>query len=306
MGPLGCAGATTDSRAIDTFFTVVADIPRLDYVQELIMPTIPTRVADRLRTGLKGFQTIVQTAKTRDVNESDTAVIIRDMLSDVFGYDKYSEITSEYAVKGTFCDLATKIDGKIQALIEIKAVGTELKDSHTRQAIDYAVNEGTEWVVLTNAVRWRIYRVVFGKPIDQELVLEFDLLGLNNKKDEDLEKIFLLAKEGWNKSALEEFETYRQALSRFVVAATLTTDPILRLVRRQLRNLAPDAKLDVDQIRTVLVQEVLKRDVIEGEKAEEARKRVSRASKPRRSKVSDEAPAQTAPEAAAASVGSNS
>ena len=162
-----------------------------------------------------------------------------------------------------------------------------------------AVNEGTEWVVLTNAVRWRIYRVVFGKPIDQELVLEFDLLGLNNKKDEDLEKIFLLAKEGWNKSALEEFETYRQALSRFVVAATLTTDPILRLVRRQLRNLAPDAKLDVDQIRTVLVQEVLKRDAIEGEKAEEARKRVSRASKPRRSKISDEAPVQAAPEAAA-------
>src|SRR5215469_5845791 len=131
------------------------------------MPTIPTRVAERLRSGLKDFQTIVQTAKTRDVNESDTVVIVRDMLSEVFGYDKYAEITSEYAIKGTFCDLATKVDGKIQTLIEIKAVGTELKDNHTRQAIDYAMNEGTEWVVLTNSVRWRIYRIVFRKPLDQ-------------------------------------------------------------------------------------------------------------------------------------------
>jgi hypothetical protein len=33
----------------------------------------------------------------------------------------------ELDLRGTHCDLATKVDGKIQGLIEVKAVGTELK-----------------------------------------------------------------------------------------------------------------------------------------------------------------------------------
>ena len=47
-------------------------------------------------------------------------------------------------------------------------------------------------------------------------------------------------------------------------------------VRRELRRLSPDVKVEADQIRSVLVQEVLKRDAVEGEKAEEAKRRVVR------------------------------
>jgi hypothetical protein len=36
-------------------------------------------------------------------------------------------------------------------------------------------------------------------------------------------------------------------------------------------------KIDTEQIKYVLTQEVLKRDVIEGEKADEARKKINRA-----------------------------
>ncbi len=248
------------------------------------MPTIPVKVADRLRSSVKEFQEIVQSAKSRDVNEADTVFIVTNMLSAVFGYDKYSEVTSELDIRGTRCDLATKTDGKIQSLVEVKAVGTELKDTHTRQAVDYCANSGIEWVTLTNSARWQVYRVIFGKPVDQELILDFDLLGLNPKKDEDIEKVFLLAKEGWNKSALEEFAVQRQALSRFSLGAVLISDPILKLVRRQLKNMSPDAKLDLEEIKTVLLKEVLKRDVIDGEKADEARKKVAKANHKHRAK----------------------
>ena len=264
------------------------------------MPTIPVHVADRLRSSLKEFQGIVQSAKSRDVNESDTVIIVTDMLSAVFGYDKYSEVTSELNIRGTHCDLATKTDGKIQSLIEVKAVGTDLKDTHTRQAVDYCANSGIEWVTLTNSARWQIYRVIFGKPVDQELILDFDLLGLNPKKDEDIEKVYLLAKEGWNKSALEEFDIQRQALSRFSLGAVLISVPILKLVRRQLKNMSPDAKFDLEQIKTVLLKEVLKRDVIEGEKADEARKKVTKANHKRKIKPVAE---EVAPAAAGASSG---
>lgn len=47
------------------------------------------------------------------------------------------------------------------------------------------------------------------------MILEFDLLSLKCRKDEDLDKIYLLAKEGWSKSALEEFETASASAKSF-------------------------------------------------------------------------------------------
>ena len=40
--------------------------------------------------------------------------------------------------------------------------------------------------------------------------------------------------------------------------------------------MSPDVRIDIEQIKQVLVSEVIKRDVLEGEKAEEARKKISR------------------------------
>jgi hypothetical protein len=241
------------------------------------MASVPSRVADRLAAGLKRFQPIITSAKVRDVNESDTVIVVTDMLSEVFGYDKYSEITSEFAVKSSFCDLATKVDGSVQCLIEVKAIGTELKESHTKQAVDYAANQGVDWVALTNAAHWKIYKVNFAKPITQELIIDIDVTALNFKKDEDIECLFLLAKEGFQKSALGDYSDQRQALNRFSIAAMIQTDPVVDVIRRELRRMSPDVRIDCDQILAVLVTEVLKRDVLEGDKAEEARKKISRA-----------------------------
>jgi len=240
------------------------------------MATVPSRAAERIASNLKKFQPIVQSAKQRDVNESDTVIIVTDMLSELFGYEKYGDITSEIAVRGTYCDLATKLDGHVQCLIEVKAAGTELKESHTKQAVDYAANQGVDWVVLTNAVQWKVYNVTFTKPVGQDLVLDLDLLALNPKHAEDIEALFLLAKEGFIKSALDDFSAQRQALNRFYIAATLLTDHVLDVIRRELRHISPDVKIDTDQIKSVLTQEVLKRDVIEGDKADEARKKINR------------------------------
>ena len=125
---------------------------------------VPARVADRLSAGLKRFQPVLASAKSRDVNESDTSMIVTDVLSEVFGYDKYSEITRELCIRGTFCDLATRVDGKFQLLIEVKAIGLDLKDAHIKQAVDYAANQGIEWVALTNGHIWRVFRVIFADP----------------------------------------------------------------------------------------------------------------------------------------------
>lgn len=250
------------------------------------MPSIPKRVAERLAKGIKRFQPILTEARSRDDGEADTVMIVTDILEDVFGYDKYSEITAEYSIKGTFCDLATKIDGTVQSLIEVKAVGIALKDSHVKQAVDYAANQGVDWVVLTNGIVWRVYKVHFAKPIEQELVVEFDFCQLNPRSAVDFESPYLLCKEGWLKSVLGDFHIQRQALSRFFLGALLLSPPILDVVRRELRRVSPDVRIETEAIEAVLSNEVIKREVLEGDKADEARRKVrSAAAKVLRKKV---------------------
>jgi len=253
---------------------------------------IPKKVADRLSAGLKRFKPVLESAKARDVNESDTSMIVTDMLADVFGFDKYNDITREYAIRGTYCDLATKIDGKLQTLIEVKAIGVPLRENHMKQAVDYAANQGVEWVVLTNGQVWKVFSVSFSKPISADLVLELDMLALNHNAEDAQEDLFLLSKEGVQRSGLDAYNDQLRVRSRFNLAAIILSDPILHTIRRELKRLSPDVRISVDEIRESLLHEVIKRDTIEGEKAAEAQKMVkrgaSKALRQRRAKGDDD------------------
>lgn len=241
------------------------------------MASIPKKVSDRISDGLKRFQPIIQAAKARDAGESDTVTIITDCLTEIFGYDKYSEVTSEHAIRGTFVDLAIKVNDSLLFLVEAKAIGQTLNDKHLKQAVDYAANKGVDWVVLTNGQIWRVYKVSFTKPIDQELVTELDLLSINHKKDEDAERLFILCKEGWQKSAIQDLYGQSQMLSRFTLGAAILSEPVLETIRRELRKAFPSAGLvDIDVISNTLVTEVIRREVFEGEKAAQAAKKLAR------------------------------
>jgi len=159
----------------------------------------------------------------------------------------------------------------------VKAVGVELKDQHVKQAVDYAANQGIEWVALTNAINWRVFRVSFSKPIDKELVVDLHIPSLSGRSEDDIAKLFLLSRESIVKSALEEYHDQKQATSKFVLGAAILGDPVLEVIRRELRRLSPDVRIEIDDLRAAVAQDVLKRDVIEGEQADQARKKLSRA-----------------------------
>jgi predicted type IV restriction endonuclease len=234
------------------------------------------KVSDRLLTGLKRYQPIVAAAKARDANETDTVTIVKDMLNDVFGYDKYTEVTSEYAIKGNYCDLAIKLDGALTTLIEVKAAGLDLKDSHVMQVVNYAANQGTNWVLLTNSENWRVYRIKFAQPIEHELVVDINISAMG-RSEKDLELLHLWCKEGWTKSALGEYHAQRQALSRYIIGALILSDTVVDTLRREIRKLSPDVRVDSEEIARVIESEVLKREVLDGEKAANAKKRVAKA-----------------------------
>lgn len=237
---------------------------------------VSAKVSARIAAQVKRYQAVLAAIQKKDISEADTVTVINDILADVCGYDKYHEVTSQYAIRGTFVDLAVRIDDDIRFLIEVKAIGIELKDIHVKQAIDYAANEGIEWVVLTNGAVWRVYKVHFGQPIEKILVCEVDLIALSAKSDEILECFGNLSREGFSKGTMADLLHQKQITNKFTVAALLVSDDVLDDLRKEIRRLGSGVKVDIDYLRSLLTSEIIKRDLIDSEDAKAAAQNVKR------------------------------
>jgi len=230
---------------------------------------ISKKVTDRISLMVKKYQSVLSEAKDRDISESDTVVIIGDMLADMFGYKKYTEITTEFAIRGTYCDLAVKVDANVRFLIEAKAIGVALKDNHIKQAIDYGANHGIEWVVLTNGVIWQVYKIHFKQPIDKALIFEIDILQTSPKNQQMLECFGNLSREGFTQSSMTAFFQQQQATNKFSLAALLSTEPIILAITKELKKLGA-GKTEPDFIKNTIQNEVLKRELVDSDEAKAA------------------------------------
>lgn len=242
------------------------------------MIKLPKRFCDRIQSKLKHYQKLIAAQQTRDVSEADTVTLVKDVLCEVFGYDKYAELTSEKQIRGTFCDLAVQINDADRFLIEVKSAGTKLSTGHLRQAVNYGAHHGIEWIILTNAVEWKIYRIKFAQPIDFEEVAQFCLTTVNPRSEDDLAKLFLLAREGQASDAISSFHAQRQIVNAYTIAQLVMSDGVVSLVRREMRRLFPDLKVDAEAIAELLVSGVLKREVVEGERVQDAKQKLKKAS----------------------------
>lgn len=240
------------------------------------MANIPVKVKDRFMKQIGKYQRILQKASSNDINESDTVIIIIDILSEVFGFEKFTEITSEYAIKNTYCDLAVKLDDTPQYLIEVKSISIDLKETHLRQAVDYGAHEGIQWVILTNGIVWQGYRIVLKDTVQYEKIFDFNFLKINPRKISDIDILFLIAKEGITKDAISEYSERMQSLNRHVLSGLILSEPGLNFLRRELRKLTPGLKVEVEEIDTIIKNEIIKRNVLEDEKYAEAQKKVKR------------------------------
>jgi hypothetical protein len=264
---------------------------------------IPAKVQVRIAQQLKKYQATITDARKRDINEADTAHLVMDILSDVFGYKKIEEITSEHIIKGTFADLAVKVGNAFRFLVEVKAINIELKESHVTQVVNYAANLPADWVLLTNGVRWQAYKVGFGKPIVGTLVLDVDLC-VSSLKDGEVSDLFGgLSREVFTPDSMSQMFKAKQAMSRYSIAQLLLSDPVVGMVRRELRKLADGLNPDVEDVRQIIQEQVVKRELIETDEAKIAAKavrklnRTARAAKPAQTPAEDSSQASEAPPA---------
>jgi len=184
---------------------------------------------------LKKYKHVVEEALKRESNEADTSNIINDMLGDFWGYDKFFDVTSEYRIRGQFADYGVKANGKVIFFIEVKAVNITLNENHLFQVTSYAVNEGVEWVVLTNGHSWQLYHIVFGQPIDRDLVLSFDILDKKAQAKDLAGKMAYLAKESFAKRCPDSLWKKRLALSKESLLEVLNSNKVLNVTRTVLR-----------------------------------------------------------------------
>lgn len=225
--------------------------------------TVPPKVLGRVKAGLRRLRPILKQQKSRDVSEADTVTLVKEVLSQVLGYDKFTEVTGQYQVRGQFCDLAIKVEESLTHLIEVKAIGVALNDRHLQQVLAYATNEGVEWVVLTNGITWQLYSVIFGKPIGTRLVAEFDVMTVDPANPEDAELLFVFTKEGAKKGAHTARKAQLEALDRHLLAALILRNRrVLSTLCSELRRVVK-VRVEPRDLPRVLEAEVVKRDVLE-------------------------------------------
>lgn len=256
---------------------------------------ISKKTEEALKTGLVKFQKVLAAAKVRDLNESDTVAIINDILADVFGYEKYVEITSELAIRGTYCDLAIKMDEKFQYLIECKAIGIDLKEAHIRQATGYGANKGIEWVVLTNGIEWRVYKLKFEQPLTWDLVFSIDFTTASPRDSKTVELLYALSKEGVLKDARAEIYSKAQFINRYTVAHLLQSEPVIKAVQKVLKNLVPDVKTEQEELLELIKTSVLRRDTVESEEAVAAKSVIAKLERKAQRKAATEKPVAPTP-----------
>ena len=222
------------------------------------VPKWETDAKERLRNAIKRYNRPLSDLCDRDANEGDTRLVVTDFLCEGLGYDKYAELTTEYRVKGEFADFGIRLDQQMTAFIEVKRVNTKLSDKHLRQVQTYALNEGVEWVLLTNGHVWQIYRITLGLPVETHLVHEADLLS-DQTPGQKVNSFFLMTREAIKRGLIDELWKARRATSPKALTEILCSKPVLDVLRKEIRK-KTGQNVDLKDLLSLLESTVVRED----------------------------------------------
>lgn len=188
----------------------------------------------QLLNALKEYHRRYLKKEITDLDESGTRLMINSFLTEVLGFKPIEEVKTEYMIRGTYADYVVQLKGVRHFLVEVKALSLELSDKHLRQAINYAANEGIEWVLLTNGKKFDLYTILFNKPIEAKKVFSVDLYDSSKLKD-SVELIQYLTKISVADKGLSVLLNKCEALNPSTVAGLLHNKPIINFIKRALK-----------------------------------------------------------------------
>jgi len=182
------------------------------------------------------------------------------MLYEVLGYDRFREISGQYAVKGRWADWAVTVNETLLFFVEVKPIGTKLRDRDLFQVVSYSRQHNLEWAVLTTGDVWQCHRIPPGDP-EVEECFELHLLDAAQPLDELVERFYLLSKEGFAQGALGEYWDKAETFRPERLSAILLSEEVLGVVRRCVHRDNPGRRINVDDLKDALVRGVIRGDL---------------------------------------------
>lgn len=185
----------------------------------------------RLREYRKKYLTKKQNL---DVNESATRIMVNYFLTDVLQYLELEEIKTEYSIRGEYADYVIQLKRKKHFVIEVKSIELDLNERHMRQSLQYAANEGIDWVLLFNGKQIQLYRVIFGKPLTNKKVFDIDLADLTQMRKAS-EELVALTKPAVLKGELEAHWKRFDALTPASLVKTIYSADVINSIRLKVK-----------------------------------------------------------------------
>jgi len=170
----------------------------------------------------------------QEQNEARARMMVDQLITRVLGYDINQDVTTEQRINEKYADYVIKLGRKQYFVVEAKSIGIEINHKHLDQARKYALDEGIDWIILTNGWSLQLYRVVRKKQIQTVKLFECDFTDLKTIKN-SAENIVYLSKKSIQKDELNQYWKKCDTLSNENIAKMIQSQDVIATLRRQLK-----------------------------------------------------------------------
>ncbi len=213
-------------------------------------------------------------------NEADTRKIVTMILTKYLGWDEYENLTCEQMINSRYADYVIRTSDEEIAIVEVKQIGLKLKESHLNQSRLYAIDEGIDWIILTNGNDWIVYRIILDdkKPVTRR-VFSIQISDPDMKPADKANLLYLLSAEANRKKEIEDYYERKIALSGENLADHILDDPVINKLRLSIKA-STGQRLENSEIAEALLAHLFAPEVI----TEEHRKAINRMKRQERAK----------------------
>ena len=223
---------------VTTFSFVVALAMKIQESERVCeMAVYQDKARDRIKKGLRRMTTIVEKGRAEDFKEADTRKIVSDILCEYLGWDRFDNVTAEQMIGSRFADYVVRTSDEEVFVVEVKQIGLKLKETHLNQARQYAVDEGIDWIILTNGDDWQVYRTKLeGKIPVTKLVFRVTISDKETAPAQKTELLYLLSEEAHRKNEIDDYYQRRIALSGENLADHIISTEVINKLRVAIKN----------------------------------------------------------------------
>lgn len=207
-----------------------------------------------IRQGVMALVPRLNHCQKNQFNESDTRILINQMLQDVLGF-RLEDIKTEQSVEGRKADYLISVNGQPVMVIEAKRIGAALRQRQIFQATSYAAYSGISWAVLTNAWVWQLYHISTGDKVETDLIFSVDIM--DGLSEEEAYYLYLISRPGlMRKGLLDDMWRRASALCSDNIVNAILSDEVIAKIRSVLTRQTGYRVAD-DELRQAIEESIL-------------------------------------------------